>query len=326
MGFPAEQQGWQNTLLLPRELSVQPISNVVKNDLVQETGSWRVAGDSGNCVELETLGIDIARETYDAMTAAPSFSEPDRTLTSASVIPFNRSSETKFFVLNVQISFPARDSGLQAGFQLFSSELESTTIYYQFSNESIVIDRYNTSAAAETTSGIDTSPESGRLRLFDINDSCGSSGTGGATTATTDTMELIPMMARVTILTGISKRALARLTLSPTELTLNALRLWTLLLWSTTLSWRCMPTRALRCRLGLGMLPFSYYSSLLSKKANSIIAPAMPTRLRSASSSTARARPFSVTFALQTACMMLTPTDAAEQFSFMSGGELVSYY
>ncbi|KAL6239862.1 hypothetical protein BDW75DRAFT_236115 [Aspergillus navahoensis] len=181
VGFPAEQQGWQNTLLLPRELRVLSIPNVVNNELVHENGSWRVADDSvaggpDSCVKLETLGIDIARETYDAMTDAPSFTEPDRTLTEEGIIPFETSPETKFFVLEAQLSFPrsARDSGLQAGFQILASELESTSVYYQFSNESIVIDRYNTSAAAETTSGIDESPESGRLRLFDINHcSCG---------------------------------------------------------------------------------------------------------------------------------------------------------
>ena len=181
MGFPAEQQGWQNTLLLPRELYVKDIQNVVNNDLVQEIGSWRVADDSGECVELETLGIDIARETYDAITGAPGFDEPDRTLTSEGVIPFDRSPESRFFSLEARLSFPAsaRDSALQSGFQILASEEESTTIYYQFSNESIIIDRYNTSAAAETTSGIDASPESGRLRLFDIDDRCADKGNNG---------------------------------------------------------------------------------------------------------------------------------------------------
>ncbi|KAJ5219521.1 CAZyme family GH32 [Penicillium chermesinum] len=182
VGFPAAQQGWQNTLLLPRELYIKTIPNVVNNDLVQEIGSWRVAADAtstGRCVELETLGIDIARETYNAMTAAPSFTEPDRTLTSGGIIPFRRSPETRFFVLSAVITLPARAPTLQTGFQILASELESTTIYYQFSNESIMINRYNTSAAALTTTGIDESPESGRLRLFDVMDNCGAHGGHG---------------------------------------------------------------------------------------------------------------------------------------------------
>lgn len=38
----------------------------------------------------------------------------------------------------------------------------------EFSNESIIIDRGNSSAAAATTPGIDTSNEAGKLRLFDL--------------------------------------------------------------------------------------------------------------------------------------------------------------
>ncbi|KAJ5512280.1 Concanavalin A-like lectin/glucanases superfamily [Penicillium fimorum] len=179
VGFPAEQQGWQNTLLTSRELYIKDIPNVVDNDLVQETGSWRVVANSdltGECVELETLGIEIARETYAAMTAAPSFTEPDRTTTSEGVIPFGRSPESRFFILEAEINFDARASSLQAGFQILASEFESTTIYYQFSNESIMIDRSQTSAAGSTTTGIDASPESGRIRLFDISDNCGTHG------------------------------------------------------------------------------------------------------------------------------------------------------
>ncbi|KAL2815401.1 glycosyl hydrolase [Aspergillus cavernicola] len=175
-GFPAEQQGWQNTLLLPRELKLQKIHNVVDNDLVHETGSWRVAkhGDEQQCIELETLGIEIARETYEAATSTPSFEEPPRELQGANIIPFEQSPASKFFVLEAQISFPqsARDSDVQSGFQILASDLESTTIYYQFSNESIVIDRQNTSAATQTTPGIDNVTEAGHLRLFDISEHC----------------------------------------------------------------------------------------------------------------------------------------------------------
>ncbi|KAB8267740.1 ferric reductase like transmembrane component-domain-containing protein [Aspergillus minisclerotigenes] len=119
------------------------------------TGSWRVENSENSCLRLETMGIKIARETYKAMTNKTSFTEPKRTLSEAGAVPFEQSPTTKFFVLNAQLSLPksARDSGVQAGFKILSSELESTTIYYQFSNESIIIDRR-------------------RLRLFDINKNC----------------------------------------------------------------------------------------------------------------------------------------------------------
>lgn len=42
-----------------------------------------------------------------------------------------------------------------------------------------MIDRSQTSAAGSTTTGIDASPESGRLRLFDIKESCGTHGGHG---------------------------------------------------------------------------------------------------------------------------------------------------
>ncbi|KAF7629773.1 hypothetical protein AFLA_013480 [Aspergillus flavus NRRL3357] len=157
-GYPSEQQGWQNTLLLPRELHKQTISNVVDNDLASETGSWCVKDSENSCLKLETMGIKIARETYKAMTNKTSFTEPKRTFCEDGAVPFKQSPTTKFFVLNAQLSFPksARDPGVQAGFKILSSELESTTIYYQFSNESIVIGRR-------------------RLRLFDINKNCNKS-------------------------------------------------------------------------------------------------------------------------------------------------------
>ncbi|KOC15084.1 extracellular invertase [Aspergillus flavus AF70] len=169
-GYPTSQQNWVGTLLLPRELHIKTISNVVDNELAREEGSsWRVErGQSG--IELKTLGIDIARETREALMSGPKITEPERTSKEAGLVPFQVSPTTKFHVLTAQLSFPrsARNSDLQAGFQVLSSDLESTTIYYQFSNESIIVDRSNTSAAAKTTNGIVSTNESGRLRLFDL--------------------------------------------------------------------------------------------------------------------------------------------------------------
>ncbi|PLB53318.1 extracellular invertase [Aspergillus steynii IBT 23096] len=171
--FPTRQQNWTGTLLLPRELHTLSIHNVVDNELARETGvSWRVQGKSkSGTLELKTLGIDIARETYNALTRGSSTDESDRKLSNQSTpVPFAKSPENKFFVLRANLTFPqsARKSGLKSGFQILSSEFESTNIYYQFSNESIIIDRSNTSAAAQSTSGITTYNEAGRLRLFDV--------------------------------------------------------------------------------------------------------------------------------------------------------------
>ncbi|KAE8145138.1 glycosyl hydrolase [Aspergillus avenaceus] len=180
-GFPSAQQSWQNSLLLPRELSVDRIFNVVNNELAQEADAWRVEDKGNGCAELVTLGINIARETLDAAKATVGWREDERTISTAGTVPFDRSPETRFFVLEAELSFPrsARNSGTQAGFQILASELESTTIFYQFSNESIIIDRSNTTAAGLTTSGFDASPESGRLRLFDLSNECGPSSDKG---------------------------------------------------------------------------------------------------------------------------------------------------
>jgi beta-fructofuranosidase len=74
-------------------------------------------------------------------------------------------------MMRSSIAFPpsARNaSNLKAGFRILSSKYESTAIYYQFSNESLIVDRSDSSAAAATTQGISTNNEAGRLRLFDI--------------------------------------------------------------------------------------------------------------------------------------------------------------
>jgi beta-fructofuranosidase len=59
-------------------------------------------------------------------------------------------------------------------FEMLSGTHESTRIYYQFSMESLIIDRSNSSAAANTTDGINTELETGKFRLFDVR---GSNGT-----------------------------------------------------------------------------------------------------------------------------------------------------
>lgn len=168
--FPTPQQNWTGSLLLPRELSVGKIENVVDNELSREVGSWRVSGNESGVVELTTLKQVISRETLDALKKGTSYVENGQTISSSGVTAFERSPKSKFYVLTTSISFPqsARGSDLQAGFQILASDHEATTIYYQFSNESMIIDRTNTSAAALTTSDIDSRNEAGRLRLFDI--------------------------------------------------------------------------------------------------------------------------------------------------------------
>jgi beta-fructofuranosidase len=72
-------------------------------------------------------------------------------------------------MLSASITFLSRSSDAsRAGFSILSGPNERTDIYYQFSNERIIVDRSNTSAAASTTPGINVENESGELRLFDV--------------------------------------------------------------------------------------------------------------------------------------------------------------
>ncbi|KAM0561070.1 hypothetical protein ACHAPJ_003571 [Fusarium lateritium] len=168
--FPTPQQNWTGALLLPRELTVGKISNVVDNELVHEEGSWRVEKNESGVVELSTLKQVIAREPLAAFTKKKPIVESGRKVSKPGSTTFDHNPESKFYVLKSSISFPksARDSDLKAGFQILASDKEATTIYYQFSNESVIIDRSNTSAAALSTSDIDSRNEAGRLRLFDV--------------------------------------------------------------------------------------------------------------------------------------------------------------
>ncbi|ETS87455.1 hypothetical protein PFICI_01283 [Pestalotiopsis fici W106-1] len=164
----SNQQNWTGTLLLPRELSVGRVENVVNNELVKEIGSWKSQGYS-DLVEVMTLKQVVVREVMAAISNCSSSTEPSRSFNVSTREAFQQSPKTKLFVLKASLSFPssARGTGLKAGFQILASDVEATSIYYQFSNESIIIDRTNTSAASALNPGIISQTEAGRLRLFD---------------------------------------------------------------------------------------------------------------------------------------------------------------
>ncbi|KAK4552098.1 hypothetical protein LTR86_010634 [Recurvomyces mirabilis] len=182
--FPTVPQGWNSVLTTTRELAQGTIGNVIDNELVNETASWRVGSrdTATGTVELLTLRQAIAREIRAAFVsnATRTFSQSGRTFSnsnpgygnsSVSNLDFQQSPISKFFMMTASIAFntSARSSDdLKAGFKILSSEYESTTIYYQFSNESLIVDRSNSSAAALTTPGLLANNEAGRLRLFDI--------------------------------------------------------------------------------------------------------------------------------------------------------------
>ncbi|KAF1965363.1 extracellular invertase [Bimuria novae-zelandiae CBS 107.79] len=167
--FPTPQQNWTGSLLLPRELSVGYI-NIANTPLAWQKGSWRVDSQHTNgTLTLATLRQRIAKEPLAAFqqNATNTITQSGGTLSSSQ--PFDQSPSTKHYLLTASLTFPSRTNhALKAGLSILSGPNERTDIYYQFSNESLVIDRSNSSAAAATTPGILSDDEVGKLRLFDI--------------------------------------------------------------------------------------------------------------------------------------------------------------
>jgi len=173
------QQGWDSTLLTPRELSKGNITNVIDNELVSDKASWRIidrCSDEGT-VTLTTLRQRPVREVAKAFAdnATHTYHQPAFTISTSVSSSANTSitPTSKFYMLHTSINFLSargNSSDVRAGLRILSSQYESTSIYYQFNNESMIIDRANSSAAALTTPGIQTTVEAGRLRLFDIRD------------------------------------------------------------------------------------------------------------------------------------------------------------
>ncbi|KAF2847126.1 glycoside hydrolase family 32 protein [Plenodomus tracheiphilus IPT5] len=176
LDFPKAQQNWTGSLLLPRELSVRYLT-VIDNTLAREKGAWRIEEEHANgTITLATLQQKIAREPLTAFKdhATNVVTQPGGTKSEGA--KFDHSPSSKHYMLSASMNFPSRSGDLKAGFEILSGAHEKTRIYYQFSNESIVVDRSNSSAVASTTNGINTENESGKFRLFDV-----PSGSGNGT-------------------------------------------------------------------------------------------------------------------------------------------------
>ncbi|KAF2631338.1 glycoside hydrolase family 32 protein [Macroventuria anomochaeta] len=149
LNTPKAQQNWTGSLLLPRELSVGYL-NVVDNELAREKGAWRVNTEQDNVtVTLATLHQKIARESFAAFKANTSTVITQTGGRQSSSATFDRCPESKHYTI-------------------LSGDHETTRIYYQFSNESLIVDRSNSSAAAATNDWVLTKTESGKFRLFDV--------------------------------------------------------------------------------------------------------------------------------------------------------------
>jgi beta-fructofuranosidase len=143
--------------------------NVIDNDLAREKASWRVETEHDNgTVTLATMQQVIAREPLAAFKSNTSTVMTQPGCIRSSGGTFEHSPKSKQYMFEASITFPERSNTTKAGFEILSGPHETTKIYYQFSNESVVIDKSNSSAAASTNDWVLTDPESGKLRLFDI--------------------------------------------------------------------------------------------------------------------------------------------------------------
>ncbi|KAJ8114553.1 hypothetical protein OPT61_g3597 [Boeremia exigua] len=168
LNTPKAQQNWTGSLLLPRELSVGHL-DVVDNALAREKGAWRVDAEHENgTVTLATLHQKIAREPLAAFKSNTSAVITQAGRRRSSGATFDRSPSGRHYILSASMTFPSRSNSTRAGFEILSGDLEATRIYYQFSNESLVIDRSNSSAAAATNDWVQTEIETGKFRLFDV--------------------------------------------------------------------------------------------------------------------------------------------------------------
>lgn len=174
LNTPKAQQNWTGSLLLPRELSVGYL-DVVDNKLAREKGAWRVDAEHENgTVTLATLHQKITREPLAAFKSNTSTIIMQAGGRRSSGATSDRSPTGKHYVLSTSITFPSRSNGTRAGLGILSGNHETTRIYYQFSNENLVVDRSSSSAAAATNDWVLTETESEKFRLFDVPSANGS--------------------------------------------------------------------------------------------------------------------------------------------------------
>lgn len=172
--FPAVQQNWTGSLLLPRDLRVGFIENVTDGELAREKASWRIESEDteAGTVTLRTLRQEIVPEVVAAFKANATNAITQAGATVSNTTAFDQSPNSTHWMMTSNLTFPAgarNNSELKAGFRILSGPNEHTTIYYQFSNESLIVDRSASSAARNSTGlGINTDAEVGKFRLFDV--------------------------------------------------------------------------------------------------------------------------------------------------------------
>lgn len=172
-GEGALAKGWQSTLTFPREQFLQVINNVVPDSLANEApSSWAIvdSNTTAGTVRLETLGIRMVPE-LDALRNGSPFAIANTSFpanTSSNYVALSQQPTSRFYYLSAKITFAAGTGA--AGFTIFRSPdgSEQTSIYYDASKESFLIDRSNSSAVTSYNAAIGY--DSAKFRLFNVKD------------------------------------------------------------------------------------------------------------------------------------------------------------
>jgi len=164
----AKQRGWQGALIYFRDLFMLTIRNVAANSTgLYERGSWLVKNETDGSKTVITLGQRITTEILSALKSRSKVSNPGaRTLTGSSdVVKLDSQPSGRFYAVTGQFNFSGeRSTWPNVGFRVASSDLEYTDVYYDASNETVVIDRLHSSVINTYGNGT----EYGKLRLWDI--------------------------------------------------------------------------------------------------------------------------------------------------------------
>ncbi|KAG0143853.1 hypothetical protein CROQUDRAFT_80665 [Cronartium quercuum f. sp. fusiforme G11] len=185
-GVLAAQKGSLGAFTLFRDVFVKVIRNVLPGtpELNEPNPSWAVKTEQDGSKSIVTYGQKIVQETLTAYKKESTISKPDgRTLdvgavTDSQTVPtnvvgFEIQPSDKYYAITAQLDFHGsrensmdRSSMVRGGFRVLASDKEWTDIYYDPSEEALVVSRLKSSLISDYENFSDR----GKLRLWPIRD------------------------------------------------------------------------------------------------------------------------------------------------------------
>lgn len=173
------QRGYQGSFTLFRDIFVKVIRNIRPGipELHERGPNWTIRTEKDGSTSVLTLGQKIVSETINAYKKESTISKPvsqtiDLVLSTNSTIPpttlvgFESQPSDRFYAITAQLDFngasqnsthltPIDRSGLvRGGFRVLASDHEWTDIYYDPSDETLVVSRTNSSLISACKSHI----------------------------------------------------------------------------------------------------------------------------------------------------------------------------